>query len=51
MTPPPLDKTPQENEKAKPVELTSFQVLGVNTVRLLQRIEDEGLEKVWFDER
>lgn len=52
MTPPPLDKTPQENEKELiPVYRMSFRVKGDTTIKLLQRIEDEGLEKVWFDER
>lgn len=51
MTPPPLNKAPQEDEKETPERLESFAVHGVTTIKLLQRIEDEGLEKVWFDER
>lgn len=52
MTSPPLIDKAEENPPVE--ELMSFQVLSVNTVntnKLLKRIENEGKEKVWFDER
>lgn len=48
MTPPPLNKAPQECT-SKPEEISSFPVVGVTTAKLMKRIEEEG-EGVWFDE-
>lgn len=47
---PPVDKAPPQEDEQVPVVLESFRVMGVNTVKLLQRIEDEG-EDVWLDDR
>lgn len=51
MTPPPLNNDKPHNEGDPiPVAIASFRVMGVNTIRLLKRIEEEG-EEVWLDER
>lgn len=49
MTPPLIKTPPQEEETKVPVALESFRVIGVNTAKLLKRIEEEG-EEVWLDE-
>lgn len=48
---PPVAVVPQaeETELGVPAELTSFRVYGVNTIKLLKRIEEEGID-VWLDE-